>query len=69
VTAEHYGGSDQKLRHPFDSRPNRKNRSRCTDRKAVRFREIREQLEDEYGVQPTNPEVVVELSKQWDGPN
>ena len=36
--------------------------------KAARFREIRDQLEDEYGVQPTNPEVVFELIKKWDGP-
>jgi hypothetical protein len=34
--------------------------------KAARFRE---QLEDEYGVQPTNPAVVFEFIKQWDGPN
>jgi hypothetical protein len=35
--------------------------------KAARFREIREQLEEEYGIEPTNPEVIFELMKDWDG--
>jgi len=35
--------------------------------KAARFREIKEEIEDETGVSPTNPEVVYELIRQWDG--
>lgn len=37
--------------------------------KVARFRERRDQLEDEHGVQLTSPAVVFELIKQWDGPN
>ncbi len=35
--------------------------------KAERFREIRDQLEEGYGIEPTNPEVIFELMKEWDG--
>jgi hypothetical protein len=37
--------------------------------KAARVRETRDQLEDEYGVQPTNPAGVFELAKRWAEPS
>lgn len=37
--------------------------------KTAPFREVKDKPEDEYGVQPTNPEVVFELIERWDRPN
>lgn len=34
--------------------------------RAERFREIREQLEEEYGYEPSKPEVVGELMREFD---
>lgn len=37
--------------------------------KAERFRAIKDEIKEETGMSPTNPEVVYELIKSWDGMN